>query len=190
MTDYRNSKLIERYEDVVFELETALQSNYANNQIKTNYRFVVDNSGESTPFDWYNARFNVTFVLKKAIAGHQGANIAVGDNNGIVNSSFALIKKLNVKMNGVDVYDCSEANQATNIKNLLEYSQGYSKSQGTNEFFFIDTTRTAAEADNSGFLVGKTLLSGDLGMNAEIPLNRYGFFGSLLGELLPNSRIG
>lgn len=26
-------------------------------------------------------------------------------------------------------------------------------------------------------------------MNAEIPLNRYGFFGSLLGELLPNSRI-
>ena len=34
MTDYRNSKLIERYEDVVFELETALQSNYANNQIK------------------------------------------------------------------------------------------------------------------------------------------------------------
>lgn len=92
-------------------------------------------------------------------------------------------------MNGVDVYDCSEANQATNIKNLLEYSQGYSKSQGTNEFFFIDTTRTAAEADNSGFLVRKTLLSGDLGMNAEIPLNRYGFFGSLLGELLPNSRI-
>lgn len=189
MTDYRNSKLIERYEDVVFELETALQSNYANNQIKTNYRFVVDNSGESAPFDWYNARFNVTFVLKKVIAGHQGANIAVGDNNGIVNSSFALIKKLNVKMNGVDVYDCSEANQATNIKNLLEYSQGYSKSQGTNEFFFIDTTRTAAEADNSGFLVRKTLLSGDLGMNAEIPLNRYGFFGSLLGELLPNSRI-
>lgn len=105
MTDYRNSKLIERYEDVVFELETALQSNYANNKIKTNYRFVVDNSGESTPFDWYNARFNVTFVLKKAIAGHQGANIAVGDNNGIVSSSFALIKKLNVKMNGVDVYD-------------------------------------------------------------------------------------
>ena len=26
-------------------------------------------------------------------------------------------------------------------------------------------------------------------MNVEIPLNRYGFFGSLLGELLPNSRI-
>ena len=78
-------------------------------QIKTNHRFVVDNSGESTPFDWYHARFNVTFILKKLA---DRANIAVGDNNGIVNSSFALIKKMNVKMNGVDVYDCSEANQA------------------------------------------------------------------------------
>ena len=188
MTDYRNSKLIERYEDVVFELETALNTNIGNNdhQIKTNHRFVVDNSGESTPFDWYNARFNVTFILKKLA---DGANIAVGDNNGIVNSSSALIKKLNIKMNGVDVYDCSEANQVTNIKNILEYSQGYSKSQGTNEFFYIDTTRTAAENANTGFLSRKTLLSGNRGVNVEIPLNRYGFFGSLLGELLPNSRI-
>ena len=30
MTNYRNSKLIERYEDVVFELETALNVNVAN----------------------------------------------------------------------------------------------------------------------------------------------------------------
>ena len=53
MTDYRNSKLIERYEDVVFEPETALITTLAPNahQIKTNHRFVVDNSGESTPFD-------------------------------------------------------------------------------------------------------------------------------------------
>ena len=79
-------------------------------------------------------------------------------------------------MNGVDVYNCSEANQATNIKNLLEYSQGYSKSQGTNEFFHIDTTRTAAEADNSGFKARKMFLIGNRGMNAEIQLNRYGFF--------------
>ena len=117
MTDYRNSKLIERYEDVVFELETTLNTNIANDahQIKNNHRFVADYSGESTPFDWYNARFNVTFILKKLANGN---DIAVSDNNEIVNSSFALIIKMNVKMNGVDVYDCSEANQATNIKNL------------------------------------------------------------------------
>ena len=31
MTDYRNSKLIERYEDVVFEPETALKTDLGNN---------------------------------------------------------------------------------------------------------------------------------------------------------------
>ena len=64
-----------------------------------------------------------------------GGNIAVNDHNGMVNSAHSLIKKLLVKMNGIDVYTCSEANHATNIKNLLEYSQGYAKSQCTNEFF-------------------------------------------------------
>ena len=157
MTNYRNPKLIERYEDVVFELETALNANVANNasQTKTNHRFVVDNSGESTPFDWYHARFNVDINLEKLA---DGADVAANDHNGIVNSAFSLIKKLNVKMNGVDVYDCSEANQATNIKNLLEYSQGYSKSQGTNEFFYIDTNRDMLKKDPPRLLITMKVL--------------------------------
>ena len=193
MTNYRKSKLIERYEDVVFELDTALILNLANNahQKKEGHRFIVDNSGESTPFDWYHARFNVVIKLQKLA---DGTNVAADDHNGIVNSAYSLIKKLNVKMNGVDVYECSEANQAINIKNLLEYSQGYSKSQGTNEFFYIDTNRNAEERAaqagyNSGFAARKLLLNGNKTVNAEIPLNRYGFFESLHGELLPNSRI-
>ena len=193
MTNYRNSKLIERYEDVVFELETALNVNVANDahQTKTNHRFVVDNSGESTPFDWYHPRLNLDITLEKTA---DGANVAADDHNGIVNSAFALIKKLNVKMNGVDVYDCSDANQATNIKNLIEYSQGYSKSQGTNELFYLDTNRHAEERTaqanyNSGFAARKLLLNAGATANAEIPLNRYSFFESLHSELLPNSRI-
>jgi len=192
MTNYRNSKLIERYEDVVFELETALSANIANNahQTKTNHRFVVDNSGETTPFDWYNARFNVDMKLQKLA---DGANVVADDRNGIVNSAYSLIKKLNVKINGVDVYDCSEANQATNIKNLLEYSQGYSKSQGSNEFFYLDVNRHAedrsAQANyNLGVYARKIQLNGGATANVEIPLNRYGFFESLFNELLPNSR--
>ena len=196
MTNYRNSKPIERYEDVVFELETALNANVANgaSQTKTNHRFVVDNSRQSTPFDWYHSRFNVDINLEKLA---NEADVAADDHNGIVNSAYSLIKKLNVKTNCVDVYECSEVNQATNIKNLLEYSQGYSKSQGTNEFFYIDTKRHAEErtADaqvatyNSGFAARKLLLNAGATVNAEIPLNRYGFFESLHGELLPNSRI-
>ena len=83
MTNYRNSKLVERYEDVVFELDTALNTAPANNasQRKEGHRFVVDNSGESVPFDWYHARFNVDFKLQKLA---DGANVANGDHNGIV----------------------------------------------------------------------------------------------------------
>ena len=122
MTNFRNSKLIERYEDVVFHLQTAMNMTLVNNapQTRTNYRFIVDNSGESTPFDWYHARFDINFKLQKLA---DGGNI--GNQEGMANSAFSFIKRLNIKMNGVDVYDCSEANQAMDIKNLLEYSQGY-----------------------------------------------------------------
>ena len=191
--NYRKSKYIERYEDVVFELETGLIVNLANNahQTKSNHRFVVDNSGEITPFDWYHARLNMDITLEKLA---DGANVAADDGNGIINSAFALIKKLNVKMTGIDVYDCSDANQATNIKNLLEYSQGYSKCQGTNELFYIDKNRHAEDRNaqanyNSGFAARKAFLNGDVSFNAEIPLNRYGFFEGLYDQLLPNSRI-
>ena len=57
MKSFRDAKYGERYEDVVLDLETALNTTVANNanQKKDGYRFVVDNSGEDTPFDWYNA---------------------------------------------------------------------------------------------------------------------------------------
>ena len=193
MTNYRNSKLIERYEDVVFELDVALNSAPANNasQKKTGYRVVVDNSGESTPFDWYNARFNEDINLEKLA---DGTDVAANDHNEIVNSAFSLIRDINVQMNGVDVHNCEEVNHVINIKNLLEYSKGYSESQGANEFFYIDKTRHAEERPananyNSGFAARKLLLNAGTTANVEIPLNRYGFFEFLHGELLPNSRI-
>ena len=70
MKSFRNPKCIERYEDAVFDLETALNTTVANNahQRKDGYRFVVDNSIEVTPFDWNNARisldFNFDFITK------------------------------------------------------------------------------------------------------------------------------
>ena len=130
-----------------------------------------------------------------------GGNVGANAQSGIVNSVFSLINKVDVKMNGISVYDCSDVNHATNIKNLLEYSNGYVKSLGTNEFFYLDTTRNTvlteftnatvkAHADdaatnvlngrnanyNSGFAVRHTLLVDNAEVNAEIPLNRYGFF--------------
>ena len=101
-SEYRKDKLIERYEDVVFGPDKDLTSDVANNnrQIRNTVRFTVDNSGESTPFDWYNARFTVDFKMDKTA---DGTAIGAVDRNGMVNSASSIIKKLNVIMNGVDV---------------------------------------------------------------------------------------
>ena len=64
----------------------------------------------------------------------------------MVNGSNTLIKKLKVTANGRPVYDCDYANHCVNIKNLLEYNPSYAKSVGTNEFYFLDSSRNADES--------------------------------------------
>ena len=121
MKSFRNPEYLERYEDVVFDLEQALAApGNAAHQTKTGHRFVADNTGEATPFDWYNARFSVDFKVNQLAAG---ADIdADGDQMGIVNGSSSLIEKLSILANGRDVYSCNYANHVVNIKNLLEYN--------------------------------------------------------------------
>ena len=66
-------------------------------------KIVADNSGKTTPFDWYNARLSVNFKVNKLV---DGANIALNDNIGTVNRSNSLIKKIQVRAEGREVYDC------------------------------------------------------------------------------------
>ena len=193
MESYRNPKYVERYEDVIFELETPLNTVVANtrSQKKDGYRFVVDNSGEVTPFDWYNARLGISFKVNKLA---DGANIAGNDHNGIVNSIHSFIKNFDVKMNGKKVYDCNDANHCVNIKSLLEYSPGYAQSTATNEFYHLDTHRAAEErpaqaAYNKGFAERKLLLGASIVVTRELPLNRYSFFEALERNLLPSGRL-
>ena len=218
MKSFRTPRYLERYEDVVFELENRLDinPNDTNHQNRDGLKFVADNSGETTPFDWYNARLSVDFKVDK-LADH--AAIALNDNIGTVNGSKSLIKKIQVRAEGREVYDCDYANHCVNIKNLLEYNPSYAKSVGTNEFYFPDTSkhpdsrkytrrqvthrRNAAnngdEAGlmlddvnanyNKGFAARKVLLGASFEVNCEIPLNRYSFFEELQDRLLPNVRI-
>ena len=194
MESYRNPKYIERLEDVIFELETPLNTTVLNNrsQKKDGYRFVVDNSGEVTPLDWFNARIGVSFKVNKLA---DGANIAAVDRNGIVNSIHSLIKTFDIKLNGKKVYDCNNANHSVNIKNLLEYSPSYASSTGTNEFYYLDTTRVAEDRPaqaanyNKGFAARKTILGASSIVTSELPLNRYSFFEALERNLLPSGRL-
>ena len=219
MKSFRNPKYLERYEDVVFDLEQALDVEPANNahQNKTGHRFIADNTGEATPFDWYNARLSVDFKVNQLA---NGANIdADGDNMGIVNGSNSFIERLTILANVRDVYSCNYANHVVNIKNLLEYNPSYVDSVGTNEFYYLDTSRNANRvkystrdvqhvrnaADNAeeranlvdgdsntynkGFALRKALLGDSTTVHCEIPLNRYSFFESLEDKLLPNTKI-
>ena len=97
---------------------TALNTTVANNgnQKKDGYRFVVDNSGKVTPFDWYNAQISLDF---KVNVEANGGNIAVNDHDGIVNGSYSFLKHFDIKLNGKKVYDCNDANHVVNIKNFL-----------------------------------------------------------------------
>ena len=142
MKSFRTPRYLERYKDVVFNLENRLEinPNDTQHQNRDGLKIVADNIGETTPFDWYNARISVNFKVDK-LADH--ANIALNDNIGTVNGSNSLIKKIQVRAEGREVYDCDYANHCVNIKNLLEYNPSYAKSVGTNEYYFPDTSRHA-----------------------------------------------
>ena len=193
MESYRSPKYVERLEDVVFELETPLNTVVGNgrSQKKDGYRFVVDNQGEVTPFDWYNARLGISFKVNKLA---DGGDLAGNDHNGIVNSIHSFIKNFDIKLNGKKVYDCNDANHSVNIKSLLEYSPVYAQSTATNEFFHLDTSRSAEErpaqaAYNKGFAERKLLLGASNTVTRELPLNRYSFFEALERNLLPSGRL-
>ena len=219
MKSFRAPRYLENHEDVIFNTEQILNVNPNDtyHQNRDGIKFTVDNTGETNPFDWYNARLSVNFKVDKLV---DHAAIAVSDNVGTVNGSNSLIKKLIVKANGASVYDCDYANQYVNIKNLLEYNPSYAKSIGTNEYYFLDTSRhtkvdkyarrslantktpggQGAETRvdmvsndnpnyNKGFAARKVLLGASAEVNCEIPLNRYSFFEELQDKLLPNVRI-
>ena len=208
MKSFRNPKYLERYEDVVFDLENDLQAPVNTcSQKKEGHRIIADNTGETTPFDWYNARLSVDFKVNQLAAG--AAIDANGDNMGIVNGSSSLIEKLSILANGRDVYSCNYANHVVNIKNLLEYNPSYVNSIATNEFYYLDTTRNAERTEfadrtvagganaiagrnanyNKGFAIRKGLLGDSATVRCEIPLNRYSFFEALEDKLLPNTKI-
>ena len=65
MKSFRVPQYLERYEDVVFDLEQSLNTRPGNGQYqnKNTMKIVADNTGETTPFDWYNARLSVDFLL-------------------------------------------------------------------------------------------------------------------------------
>ena len=162
MKSFRNPKYLERYEDVVFDLEQGINTNPAINsdQERNNLKFIADNSGEVTPFDWYNARIALDFKVEQRdgtdfaipaaviadeilAATRANYNTYANDQMGIVNGANSFISRISVLANGKELYQCNYANHSVNIKNLLEYNKSYADSVATNEFYYLDTSKKA-----------------------------------------------
>ena len=161
MKSFRNPEYLERYEDVVFDLEQALETP-ANNahQTKTNYRFVADNTGEATPFDWFNARFSVDFKVQLLNGTNFNNNNLQSAESGIVNGNKYTKRQVLHRRNS--------ANTADDAGLMLD----------------------DVEANyNKGFAIRRTLIGNSSTISCDIPFNRYSFFESLDDKLLPNTKI-
>ena len=87
------------------------------------------------------------FVLQKIADG--GGYSAV-DRVTIINGAHGLIKHLMIKSASKIVFDTDNLHKVTFVKNLLEYSDDYSRSVGKNSLWYLDVNNTTA-ANNTGY---------------------------------------
>ncbi|KAL9987251.1 hypothetical protein ACROYT_G001527 [Oculina patagonica] len=215
-TQLISSKYCKRYECVSFELQNPITLP-ANNQSqkKSGYRFVIDSSSETHPFDLYNSYLSVDFKITKM----DNTGYAVADRVAIVNSGYSLINQLKVELSGVNALDAPGVNHTINVKNLTELSSSYTETVGPSMFNYPDTAvgaviqkytmravqhgannagnayevRNFVDGDNvnynEGFAKRKALLTQAVENNIILPLNRYGFFNSFETEIAPNGKV-
>ena len=175
---FRSSEYLQRNELVRYQLDDVLRLPGNNqHQTKNGYKFTIND--RSSFYDWYNAYFEVEFQLQKIA---DGTGYGGADRITVINGSHSLIKHLMIKSAGKIVYDTDNLHNVTFIKNLLEYSDHFSRSVAKNSFWYLDTDNTTANT-NLGFEARKILTqAGDV--KVIIPLNRWSFFEELNDKML------
>ena len=90
----------------------------------------------------------------------------------------SLIKSMIVKSGGKILYEAVDIHIVIFIKNLLDYSDDYTRSMAKSQFWYLDTDATnvtAAAATNSGIRQWGLLSHGGKTVETIIPLNRFSF---------------
>ena len=185
---FRSSEYLQRNELVRYQLDDVIRlPGNAQHQVKNGYKFTIND--RSSFYDWYNAYFEVQFQLQTLAAG---AGYADAARITVINNSHSLIKHLMIKSAGKIVYDTDNLHNVTFVKNLLEYSDDYSRSVGKNSLWYLDTDGTTADT-NTGFEARRLLTKaarddalavGGKDVNVLIPLNRWSFFEELNDKML------
>ena len=146
---------------------------------KNGYTFTIND--RSSFYDWYNAYFEVQFQVQKLA---DGAGYAAADRITVINGSHSLIGHMMIKSAGKIVYDTDNLHKVVFVKNLLEYSDDYSRSVAKNSLWYLDTSHQIANANQNAGFEARRLLSqavnndgtgGAKDVNRIIPLNRYSF---------------
>lgn len=178
---FRTSEYLQRSELVRYQLDDVIRAPAnTQHQTKNGYKFTIND--RSAFYDWYNAYFEVQFQLQKLADG-----AAYGNDNriSVINGAHSFIRHMMIKSAGKIVYDTDNLHKVTFVKNLLEYSDDFSRSVAKNSFWYLDTGIKVQNAgSNTGFDARHKLTQGNQDVNVVIPLNRYGFFEELESRML------
>ena len=185
---FRTQPYLEKTTYVQVNLDTPLTFP-GNNQTrnKSGHKFTVRDRDNF--YDWYNAYFLVDFKFE-AVA--KGADIGADTQSAPINGSFSLIRSLNLKSAGKTLYEANDIHKVIFIKNLLDFSDDFSRSVAKNQFWYLDsdaTTVTDGNATNVGMRARALLSHEGETVQTIIPLNRYSFFEGLSDRLLPPMQL-
>ena len=176
---FRTPPYLEKTTYVRIDLDTALTFPGNNQpQKKSGYKFNLKD--RDSFYDWYNAYFRVDFDLE---ATANGADIDENTRSAPINGSFSLIKKKIVRSSGKKLYEADNIHKVVFIKNLLDFSDDFSRSVAKYHFWYLDNA--IATAKNLGMRARAILSDQGKTVHTIIPLNRYSFFESLSDRLLP-----
>ena len=187
---FRTSEYLQRNELVRYQLDNViLIPDAAQHQQKNGYKFTIND--RSSFYDWYNAYFEVQFQLQVLA---DGTGVPNATRSTVINGAHSLINHLTIKSAGKIVYDTNNLHKVTFVKNLLEYSDDFSRSVAKDSFWYLDVANAdMTAAGNTGFEARRNLtkrVGEDSGeeaakdINVIIPLNRYSFFEELYDKML------
>ena len=192
--EYRQGDFLERYEEVVYDLQNPIKlpANGAF-QDKNSYKFYVESTGEVTaPNDWYNSYLEIEVEVNKKADGLPyalGNPTTPADNITFASDAYSIIRELNVKYGGVQVIDTPNVNESVAIRNKAEYSSAY-LAQATSTLFYPDSgTGAASCATNAGFASKAKLTNAAGGVNLIVPLNKYSFFAASQDVVYPTGKM-
>ena len=181
---FRHPRYLEKTVETRFNLDTPILLPGNNeSQEKTGYMFQIKD--RNSWYDWNRGYFRVEFSFE---ASADGGNVDADTRSAPINGAFSLINKIVIKSGGKAIYNADNVHRAVFIKNLLKFSDDYSRSTAREEFWYLDTDDsnvTAAAGTNSGIKARAALSQAGARVKTTIPLKMYSFFEELEDKLLP-----